>query len=78
MLCRRALELKPTNPSYALNLMHGMELDQAYGKALQLALHFCQATKYVIGMLLLTQLHCPFSNVYCYTNLQGIARTSMD
>ena len=44
-LRRRALELKPSSPSYALNLMHGLELEQAYGKALQLALEFCQATK---------------------------------
>lgn len=44
-LCRRALELKPSSPSYALNLMHGLELDQEYGTALQLALDFCKATK---------------------------------
>ena len=46
MACRRALELKPSSPSYALNLMHGLELQQAYGKALQLALDFCTATRY--------------------------------
>ncbi|KAL0028549.1 hypothetical protein WJX79_000906 [Trebouxia sp. C0005] len=49
MLFRRALELKPSSPSYALNLMHGMELDQDYGKALQLALDFCRATKIETG-----------------------------
>ena len=45
MHCRRALELKPSNPSYALNLMHGMELNQEYAKALHLALHFCQSNQ---------------------------------
>ena len=44
---RRALELKPSSPSYALNLMHGLELEQDYTQALHLALHFCTTTQYV-------------------------------
>lgn len=60
MACRRALELKPSSPSYALNLMHGLELEQAYGKALQLALDFCTATKYDnSSCCLMTELHAP-------------------
>ena len=46
LACRRALELKPSSPSYALNLMHGLELEQDYTQALNLALNFCTTTKY--------------------------------
>ena len=48
LACRRALELKPSSPSYALNLMHGLELEQDYTQALHLALNFCATTKYVV------------------------------
>lgn len=47
--CRRALDLKPSSPSYALNLMHGLELEQDYSQALHLALHFCTTTEYALN-----------------------------
>ncbi len=39
-----AVEAVPSSPSYALNLMHALELEQAYSAAVAVAISFCRAT----------------------------------
>ena len=43
-LRRRAVAMKPQSASYALNLMHALELELAYNEALDVAASFCRST----------------------------------
>lgn len=36
--------MKPQSASYALNLMHALELELAYNEALDVAASFCRST----------------------------------
>ena len=38
---------RPGNPSYALNFVHALELEQAYKEAIEATIVFCNATEYV-------------------------------
>ena len=43
-VCRRAVAMRPQSASYALNLMHALELELAYNEALDVAAAFCRST----------------------------------
>ena len=45
LLGRMAGAAAPDSPSYALNLVHALELHQDYGEAVRVTLDFCQTTK---------------------------------
>lgn len=47
LLRRRAVAQKPQSASYALNLMHSLELELSYNEALDVAAAFCRSTKCV-------------------------------
>lgn len=47
LLRRRAAAQKPQSASYALNLMHSLELELSYNEALDVAASFCRSTKCV-------------------------------
>ena len=42
---RMALQGAPSSPSYALNLMHALELQQDYARAVHVAVDYCAATR---------------------------------
>ncbi|KAK9812932.1 hypothetical protein WJX72_005941 [[Myrmecia] bisecta] len=48
-LYRRAYQEQPTSPSYALNLMHTLELEQAYNEGLDIVAAFCKTTRVQLG-----------------------------
>ena len=48
-VCMQALSMSPDNTAYALNLMHALELEQAYDRALGVLRDFCATTTIRLG-----------------------------
>ena len=72
---RQATVRRPGNPSYALNFVHALELEQAYEEAIEATITFCNATEYVtLSLAMDADAACAVVGQYIHMELTAVKR----